>query len=584
MFYINNTANITGNEGLREPQIEGFETIKISLENNEDQEIGVVLPVGCGKSGLITLTPFSIKAKRTLVIAPNLSIRNELYNNFYAGDEKYFYKRTNVIVSADVHPQPVELGSDRRNPRSILDDADVVITNIDQLSTEKNSIYNLPKDFFDLILVDEAHHNVAESWKQVRNHFDSAKIVNFSATPKRSDGRVMSGKIVYSYPIVKALEKNYIKDVEAWVINPETLHYQNATTQEEITMSLSQIREKAKVDSEFRKSIIMSEETINLIVDTSLQALGKIRKETGSNKHAIIASAQNYEHCLRIVEAYKSRKQRVEYIHSRDDSKLNDKILTKLKNDELDVIVQVNKLGEGFDHKYLSVAAVFKIFRSMSPFVQFIGRIMRKTQEGKEKGILVFHLGTNIASLWDDFKLFSKADQDYFETLLKDENEVSFKQGETLKKLGGYVEGSVNIIDGQSNVRLTKNLLTDPILEKILEDLHAQGYNVEDLKELEVKKHFVANQDKLESKIKGLNHKIENETGKLLAKKGVNPGGSGLDKQRLNKTNYQVVISRINKKVNEVIGKKREDFDLNDIQILEEQLHSIIEEISKEIK
>ena len=41
------------------------------------------------------------------------------------------------------------------------------------------------------------------------------------------------------------------------------------------------------------------------------------------------------------------------------------------------MIVQVRKLGEGFDHRFLAVAAVFSIFSNLSPFVQFVGRIMR---------------------------------------------------------------------------------------------------------------------------------------------------------------------------------------------------------------
>ena len=39
--------------------------------------------------------------------------------------------------------------------------------------------------------------------------------------------------------------------------------------------------------------------------------------------------------------------------------------------------VQVQKLGEGFDHPKLSVAAIFRPFRSLAPYIQFVGRILR---------------------------------------------------------------------------------------------------------------------------------------------------------------------------------------------------------------
>jgi superfamily II DNA or RNA helicase len=55
----------------------------------------------------------------------------------------------------------------------------------------------------------------------------------------------------------------------------------------------------------------------------------------------------------------------------------NDPVMQKLKDHQLDVIVQVRKLGEGFDHPFLAVAAIFSISRNLLRFVQFVGRIMR---------------------------------------------------------------------------------------------------------------------------------------------------------------------------------------------------------------
>ncbi len=52
-------------------------------------------------------------------------------------------------------------------------------------------------------------------------------------------------------------------------------------------------------------------------------------------------------------------------------------ILASLRNGSLDCIIQVQMLGEGFDHPKLSVAAIFRPFRSLAPYIQFVGRIMR---------------------------------------------------------------------------------------------------------------------------------------------------------------------------------------------------------------
>lgn len=47
---------------------------------------------------------------------------------------------------------------------------------------------------------------------------------------------------------------------------------------------------------------------------------------------------------------------------------------------DLDVVIHVGQLGEGFDAPALSVVAVFKVFRSMAPFAQLLGRAVRRTK------------------------------------------------------------------------------------------------------------------------------------------------------------------------------------------------------------
>ena len=94
---------------------------------------------------------------------------------------------------------------------------------------------DLPGDFFDLILFDEGHHNVAATWTALKDKFPAAKIVNFSATPLRSDGQLMAGRILYSYPVISAIQAGYVKRLKAVVlINPRTLRYVRTIDGQEI--------------------------------------------------------------------------------------------------------------------------------------------------------------------------------------------------------------------------------------------------------------------------------------------------------------------------------------------------------------
>ncbi|MFK7695565.1 DEAD/DEAH box helicase [Paenibacillus sp. HJGM_3] len=415
--------NISENDRLRIPQIEAFQSIKEHYADpNSERETAIILPVGCGKSGLITLTPFAVKAQRVLVIAPGVNIASQLYKNFDPTQDDMFYSKYNVL-SGLPYPETAEIRGNTTN-RSDLDDAEVVVTNIQQLQGANNRwLQTLPEDYFDLILVDEAHHNVADSWTMLKQSFPQAKIVNYSATPRRADEQIMTGQIIYTFPIVRAIEEGYVKRLKAVVLNPRTLKYVRREGGRQIEVDLDEVKLLGETDADFRRSIVTSEETLYTIVDASIRALNRIRQQSGNSYHKIIASALNHEHCIQVMEAYRARGLRAGYVHSLQDENENDRVLDRLKNHQLDVIVQVKKLGEGFDHPLLSVAAVFSIFKELSPFVQYVGRIMRAVDQNdpdslNNQGTVVFHAGSNIARLWADFQDFSQADRDFFDQML----------------------------------------------------------------------------------------------------------------------------------------------------------------------
>jgi excinuclease UvrABC helicase subunit UvrB len=143
------------------------------------------------------------------------------------------------------------------------------------------------------------------------------------------------------------------------------LRYIRREDDQEIEVSLDEVRRLGEDDADFRRSIVTSQETLNTIVDTSIRELDRLRTATDDNRLKIIASALNYEHCRQIVEAYRARGRRADYVHSREGSIANQRVMQRLDNHQLDIIVQVRKLGEGFDHRFLSVAAVFSIFSNL---------------------------------------------------------------------------------------------------------------------------------------------------------------------------------------------------------------------------
>lgn len=557
-------ANIIGNDLIREPQRDAFLALLESNRRSDgsEREVGIVLPVGCGKSGTITLAPFAYKSFRTLVIAPGLSIADQLAKEFNPINPKMFYKKCKVLQGPPF-PEPVEIRGTTTNHADLVE-ADVVITNIHQLQGEDNRwLKKLPSDFFDLIIFDEGHHSVAATWETLKGCFPNAKIVNFSATPLRADGQMMAGDIIYSFPISKAIRLGFVKRMKAVQLNPKTLRYVRRGESEEIEVSLQEVIRLGEEEADFRRSIVTSEETLVTITDASIRELHKLRDETGESRLKIIASALNFEHCRQIVEAYRTRGLRADYVHSKQDGAANKKVMTKLEHHELDVIVQVRKLGEGFDHPYLSVAAVFSVFSTLSPFVQFVGRVMRvivqnAPMDPKNQGVVVFHAGANIASKWEDFKQYSSADQEYFDQLLP----LEFIDPTNVKVSREIVpeleDGDPVEVKSQSEVSLEELELLAPdenLAIQLLKDRGLIPDSFDPASEIleQIPSTKVARR---QAKRASLNMRVRTEAARLLYLHGISPGGAELDRLRRGRLNLILLISEINKKVNDLVGKE----------------------------
>jgi len=587
--FKNLKPSVAENEGLREPQRLAFEAIIThDFSDVDPREIGIVLPVGCGKSGLLALAPFAVSSKRTLLVAPNLNIADQLTKDLTPSSVKYFYALRSVL-SAPPYPEPAEIRGPKTN-LSDLDEADIVITNIQQLQRADNVwLAQLAPDFFDLILFDEAHHNVADSWETLRAKFPAAKIINVSATPTRADGRKMSGSIIYSYPISEAVKQGFVKRVNGHRLSPKTLKYVRFEGDQEVEVSLEEVRKLGEEDAKFRRSIVSSNESLTTIVDASLRKLYELREQTVEKRLKIIASALNMAHCKQIVAKYRERGVRADFVHSKQEGPANDKVHAKLDNHELDVIVQVRKLGEGFDHPYLSVAAIFSIFSNLGPFMQFVGRIMRIIPgvdpfAPVNDGVVVFHVGGNITGVWNDFADFADADQEYFANLVDED---------LVEPSGGSSEdGKPRIIDetptptvtAQSEVRLDDLVLLQGnaeiarALEVLKENGVTTGEQFEILNSIQPTK-----QATRQAKRTQLDELVKTNVGQLLANHELPYGGHALDKAKRGKTNFEVLKSAIDKeiKVSAPSGvTKRSELSNQDL----DHLIAILPEICKKVE
>ena len=405
------TADVEGNSKLREPQRDAHRAVRQHFASSNEQAI-IQIPVGCGKTGVIATLPFGIAKGRTLVITPNLTIRRGVAEALDFSNPKNFWRRTSALHDFSAGPYRAVLDGVDANLHD-CNESHFVVTNIQQLASSADRwLPQFPPNYFDMILVDEGHHNVAPSWTKVFERFPNAKVVSLTATPFRSDGVRPSGNIIYRYPFIRAMVNGYIKQIHSSNIEPEELYF--TFGDDELKHSLEEVMQ-LREEAWFRRGVALSPECNRHIVDASLKHLEEMRERTGY-PHQLIAVACSVDHARQVRSLYEERGYGAQEIHSDMDKDRQEGVLDALRRGQLDCIVQVQMLGEGFDHPPLSVAAVFRPFRSLSPYIQFVGRVMRVIHESAPEhpdnhAFIVSHVGLSNDEHWDDFRELDFDDQ-----------------------------------------------------------------------------------------------------------------------------------------------------------------------------
>lgn len=91
--------DISKKNKLRRPQVEAFGKIREHYEKDQpENEVGLILPVGCGKSGLISITPYATDSSRVLIIAPGRKIRDQLAKDMKFNEPDNFYSKCDFLI------------------------------------------------------------------------------------------------------------------------------------------------------------------------------------------------------------------------------------------------------------------------------------------------------------------------------------------------------------------------------------------------------------------------------------------------------------------------------------------------------
>ena len=191
----------TPNRGFRPGQLGALHAVLAHASVHDDPAI-VCLPTGYGKTSVMMALPLLLQPRRVLVVEPSDALRKQVTSHFR---ELSTLRRIGAVGDAVANPSVLRHEGRPESPEDwqLLAAHDVVVST--PASSSPSLATGAPRDLFDLVIFDEAHHAPADTWAAYLEHYSGARFVFVTATPFRRDGRVIPGKLVYRYPVMRAV-------------------------------------------------------------------------------------------------------------------------------------------------------------------------------------------------------------------------------------------------------------------------------------------------------------------------------------------------------------------------------------------
>lgn len=320
---------------------------EIELARNEgNRSFLVVLPTATGKSKIIEedLTRL-LKEKtnlRVLIMVPTIRIKDD-----------WLIRIGQVISSLD---KTVSFGD-------TFDDQIVVNTYI----SVYNQINNLEQDYFDYIVVDEAHHAVAPTAKKTIQHFNPNFLIGLTATPERLDKKRLEdifGSYNTKISIEDAIKNDVIAPIRAYRI--------------ESNINLKEVRFNGKeyCSSDLERAIRVTSRN---------ELIAKVLKKYFVDSD--LTYKQGIIFCVNIKHTQEVEKILTKYGISakavNGSDKRSQQYIEDYKDKKIQFLCACNLISEGWDSPQTSILVMARPTLSKVLYLQQLGRGLRK-YEGKE--------------------------------------------------------------------------------------------------------------------------------------------------------------------------------------------------------
>ncbi|WP_052947959.1 DEAD/DEAH box helicase [Aneurinibacillus tyrosinisolvens] len=400
-----------GEIGLRLPQFGALSAIRAHWATSSSPAT-IVLPTGTGKSETMYATIISERISTTLIIVPSNLLREQIFE----GASHFGILRKLEMISDEViypttflYKSKVEV-KDEITMIYALEEANIVVSTPGMIKKMPSSVWDKLVEKVEVVIFDEAHHLVAPEWGTVRERFLGKKILQFTATPFRNDGKKVDGKIIFNYGLALAQKAGYFKPIDFYPI---------------------QEFDERKSDEEIAK--------------IAIQHLGEDLEQ--GYEHVLLARAKSRKRADELYEKIYS--QYKEYnpvvIHTGIPLAQRNKYLKQVKDGIAKIVVCVDMFGEGIDIPTLKIAAIHDKYKSLPITLQFIGRFARTSGNNLGNAKLI----TNVAmdDLKESIEELYRQDSDWNQLLNIHSHQAIDKEVELNEFFGKFEKGHVKEID-----------------------------------------------------------------------------------------------------------------------------------------
>lgn len=230
-----------------------------------------------------------------------------------------------------------------------------------------------------MIVIDEAHHALAKTYKEMWERFPNAKFLGLTATPCRLNGKGFTDLfdiLVQSWSVPEFISKGRLATYDFVSIKSDG-----------VTQRLIDSLQKRGADGDYQNK----EMDMLLNKKPSIERLYRSLEEFGKDRKGIVY-AINISHAQKITKLYQEHGVKAIAIDSKTPATERQQDIEAFKKGDIQVLVNVDIFSEGFDCPDVEFVQLARPTLSLAKYLQMVGRGLR-VAKGKKNCVIIDNVG-----------------------------------------------------------------------------------------------------------------------------------------------------------------------------------------------